>query len=270
MKRLTPPQVLDFPSPLRKYHKCRVRLLSQGLPRQNNMDGAEPGMCVPVFPTTANPLERAALCTSAPLPWENCYHHSAMHVVLRVVIEPDDVSSPTLIGFDDMFEHDFCVREDEERQKMLRSGRLRTVIDPSDWVDSLSPATSGSERSPSSSNSTAVSSPSLVEDLTNSRSSTSPVAYNTDGAPTLDAALLPLYADLMDGSEIPDTTPCAVARYTLNASLALVDPSHLFMEIASMMECVLERFSGLWSTSNVESKITSHSSVAEDASLTTA
>lgn len=223
-------QVLDFPSPLRKYHKCHVRLLSQGLPRPNTIDGTESGMCVPVFPATANPLERSALRTSAPLPWVDCYHHSAMHVVLRVVIEPDHVSSPTLIGFDDMFEHDFCVREDEERQKMLRSTRLRTIIDPS--VSLLSPATSGSERSLSGRNSAAASSLSLVEGPTNNRSLAFPAACSTDAASTLEAALIPLYADLMDGSDIPDTTPCAVARYNLDTSLALADPSLLFIEIS--------------------------------------
>ncbi|THH21351.1 hypothetical protein EW146_g197 [Bondarzewia mesenterica] len=69
-------RVLDLPLPDRPYHRCEIRLLSQGLPESSDDHCIEPSMCVPVFPATDHPQSREPLHTTKPLPWSNLYHHS--------------------------------------------------------------------------------------------------------------------------------------------------------------------------------------------------
>lgn len=222
-------QVLDFPDSTQQYHKCKIRLLNQGLPVQSEIDGTEPDMCVPIYPATANPLLRPPLRTSAFLPWDNCYHHSAMHIVAALTIQSDHVPNSegtvTTISFDDMFEHDFYVQEDEERRQSLRAARLRTNLEPGlcipktgNLVSSLVDGTPSEARA-----ATCVSSNGPSERL---------------GEPSpLHQILDPLYESLFDNESdvgIPGVA-CCVAGYDLSTTGELANPAGLLREIAQMV-----------------------------------
>ncbi|THH21353.1 hypothetical protein EW146_g195 [Bondarzewia mesenterica] len=112
-------EVLDLPFPDRLYHRCEIRLLSQGLPELSDEHHIEPSMCVPVFPTTEHPLSREPLHPTKPLPWPNLYHHSYMDVTLRLRTHVTDCSMAPRIPPKDRVRHDRMISEDDERREDL-------------------------------------------------------------------------------------------------------------------------------------------------------
>jgi hypothetical protein len=81
-------------------------------------------MCVPVHPGIDVLKGRPSLHVSTQLPWTDCFHHSALSILLRVRLTPEaHEQEPTRIAEDDMFEHDFIVQEDEDERRRYRVAR---------------------------------------------------------------------------------------------------------------------------------------------------
>jgi hypothetical protein len=221
-------KILDFPSTDEQFHKCRIRLLSPGLPIFNEIDGTELGMCVPVRPTTANPLSRTPLRTSRMLPWTKCYHHSALSIVLRISLSLDEEKQTlTCVDPDDMFEHDFVIQEDEERRKMLRQMRWQATSNTPQYPHSIP---NYSDPAPPEYG---------LLDETDSVG-TLPAHLPLDPGRILQSDLAPLYTELFDNAnqleleDLPNTTPRACAHYSLCLAEILNDPVELLAEVASL------------------------------------
>jgi hypothetical protein len=185
-------------------------------------------MCVPVHPTTANPLSRAPLRTSRVLPWTTCYHHSSLSIVLKISLSMDEEETMlTCVDPDDMFEHDFVIQEDEERRKMLRQTRWQATCKPSQF-----PHSPPDHFDPVLSTPQTLDQPGTV--------CPRPTHLPSDPALKLQLDLAPLYAELFDSSaqfeldDLPDTTPRACAYYDLCLAKVLNDPAELLTEIAKL------------------------------------
>ncbi|KAI0064644.1 hypothetical protein BV25DRAFT_1799997, partial [Artomyces pyxidatus] len=74
---------IDVISSLRRYHKCTIIFLSQGLPKASEADGFSEVMCVPILPAQ-HPTGRRGITVFPPLPWDDLYHHTMLALDLRL------------------------------------------------------------------------------------------------------------------------------------------------------------------------------------------
>ncbi|KAI0064632.1 hypothetical protein BV25DRAFT_1914325 [Artomyces pyxidatus] len=116
-------RTIDLPTPLRRYNKCTIIFLSQGMPRPSEEEGLEETMCVPINPAQ-HPTGRADITISPPLPWDNLYHHTLEAVELRLRLKPnsgDDSTSP-LLSHEDLLHLNVPFHRDS-----IRSGHLEHI-----------------------------------------------------------------------------------------------------------------------------------------------
>ncbi|KAI0040305.1 hypothetical protein FA95DRAFT_1503064 [Auriscalpium vulgare] len=91
-----------LPSPHRRYHLCRCRLLSKGLPDPDPTRGIDETFCVPVG-TASHPSGRKPINPSPPLPvWGDLYHHTMVFQELRLPTEYHDYSASPRLSNSDM------------------------------------------------------------------------------------------------------------------------------------------------------------------------
>jgi hypothetical protein len=260
-------QILDFLDPLRSSHKCRVRFLSPGRPMENEVDGMDPHMCVPVEPTKDRLEGRQQLITVPILPWvdQECFHHSNMSVLLRIrtPANPDfanaeeripdqdrDTDSTvqlvqgarTTISFEQMFDHDFLIQEDEEERLRRRQARATGLFSGrhSTIADAQSSLEMPCDEKVAQLNTQDAQVDKLIQQATFSAIQRGP-AFDTTSS-TASKVDIDDQADNNDdtsdltGDDLHDGLPLVeIVSYDLNFLLVLQDPKRLFEEIAATM-----------------------------------
>jgi hypothetical protein len=259
-------QILDFLDPFRSSHKCRVRFLSPGRPEVNEVDGMDPQMCVPVEPTKDRLEGRQQLMTVPLLPWvdQECFHHSNMSVLLRIRTpgpNPDFANAEeripdqdrdtvqliqgarTTISFEQMFDHDFLIQEDEEERLRRRRARATALLF---GIDSTVANAQSSLEMPSDENMAQVDTQDaqvdeLIQQVTVSAIQRGP-AFDTSSS-TASKVDIDDQADNNDDTsdlasdDIHDGLPLVeIVSYDLNTLPVLQDPKRLFEEIAATMD----------------------------------
>jgi hypothetical protein len=113
-------QILSFPDATKDTHKCRIRFLSPVKPEPSEVDGTTSDMAVPVFPTRDS-TGGTLLHPTGPMPWPACWHHSALaNVLVRVRVGVVEEAEPVTVSFEEMYEHDLEIEEDERKRREWR------------------------------------------------------------------------------------------------------------------------------------------------------
>ncbi|TBU36643.1 hypothetical protein BD309DRAFT_836173, partial [Dichomitus squalens] len=74
----------EIPFPNRPWTRYITYIVGPGLRAADPESCFTPEMCVPMFPATSHPNQRAPLHPKTPFPFRNCYHWAYTDLLLRV------------------------------------------------------------------------------------------------------------------------------------------------------------------------------------------
>jgi hypothetical protein len=202
-----------------------IELLGPGLAVSSDVDFIEPGMSVPVFPTSAHPASRVPLQPSRPLPWRSRYHHTLSPTIVACRIANSETHPATLEDTTHLSRQERSrlaafFDEDLSRNGLLRDQSRRqsqTSEEP------LPIATAPSPRSSSESDDRQLPAPTAplhISELADSLSMN---------------ALLSIMRD-----STPDTSVVVKASCKLSGSTKLADPKEFLQEEARLKRVVQE------------------------------
>ncbi|KII86103.1 hypothetical protein PLICRDRAFT_700857 [Plicaturopsis crispa FD-325 SS-3] len=78
------------------YRSWSLQFVFPRLPASSEAEGIEPGMCVPIDPTTHHPASREPLRPIGPFPWSGCYRHSySVFASVRTKLNKKEEITPT-------------------------------------------------------------------------------------------------------------------------------------------------------------------------------
>ncbi|EIM88933.1 uncharacterized protein STEHIDRAFT_154640 [Stereum hirsutum FP-91666 SS1] len=118
----------DFPLPSRPFTRLSIRLVSQGLPTEDDLQQhyVKPHMCVPIAPNTEHPTGREAMIPFKPLPWPNLHFHTAMFTHLRAPSDPKNFSAAMVASLPDLRRMRRCWNDDEAERQALSQAASHT------------------------------------------------------------------------------------------------------------------------------------------------
>ncbi|TBU27864.1 hypothetical protein BD311DRAFT_664431, partial [Dichomitus squalens] len=130
----------EFPLPSRPWTRYITYIVGPGLRAVDQDNCFTPEMCVPIFPATKHPNQRAPLYPETPFPFTNCYHWAYTDLLLRVSTGEypcEDDPRVTMLPAGEHLRLDALLTEDLEAAMIARRERDGGQLIPTDEDDNF-------------------------------------------------------------------------------------------------------------------------------------
>ncbi|KAF9801812.1 hypothetical protein IEO21_10037 [Rhodonia placenta] len=113
--------VYDFPLRRHPWHRCFIRFVGVGMPKDEPEEFKTSSMCTPIEPCSEHPAGRESLQTSKPFPFPNCYQHSFVWATVRIPTRDIHHDDAVIVSFEERVRHEQYLSEDWAQHQALRA-----------------------------------------------------------------------------------------------------------------------------------------------------